>query len=307
MQIPDVPERPAIYLGDQGVATYSEWLERAARMAARLRAQGFVPGDRVVLFMRNHPRYLELLFGAGWAGLVVVVPVNAKLHVKEVQWIVDNAQARWAFVTSDVMSNLADLPGLGGAMGVDSPECDAWMNQGAGLTEIEGRAPDDTAWLFCTSGTTAQPKGVLITHRNLMTMGLGYFVDVDAVKPADAIVCAAPMSHGAGLCAIPHLMAGAHLRRCTAHRRCLSRHFRPSLSPIATHAIGSSAKSKLSPKSIRPCTMPQWTISVGNRVAGALGLKGRDKPAVSQLRPAWVLSFRLTRSKVFRSRPTIGV
>jgi long-chain acyl-CoA synthetase len=49
----------------------------------------------------------------------------------------------------------------------------------------------------------------MLTHRNLMTMGLTYFVDVDAVDEGDAIVYGAPMSHGCGIYAIPHLMAGA--------------------------------------------------------------------------------------------------
>ena len=202
------PSRPAIFNGAACVASHGEWAERAARVGARLRAQGLEPGDRVVLFMRNHPRYLELLFGAWWAGLVVV-PVNAKLHIKELQWIIDNAQARWAFVTSDIVPSPSELTGLGGMVDADSAECDAWVNEGEGLTAIEERAPSDTAWLFYTSGTTGRPKGVMITHRNLMTMGLTYFIDVDPVNPADAIAYAAPMSHGAGIYAIPHLMAGA--------------------------------------------------------------------------------------------------
>ena len=75
---------------------------RAQRRAGRrLREAGLVPGDRVLLFMRNHPRYLEMLWAAWWAGLVVV-PVNAKLHPREAEWIVADAQARWAFVTRDV-------------------------------------------------------------------------------------------------------------------------------------------------------------------------------------------------------------
>ena len=205
------PERPAIFSGTQPAATHAQWAQRAARMGARLRAAGLQPGDRVLLFMRNHPRYLEMLFGAWWAGLVVV-PVNAKLHRKEVQWIVDNSGARRAFVTSDIVpdpAELAGLTGLDGVMDVDSTACDAWMDEGEGLAEIEDRAPDDTAWLFYTSGTTGRPKGVMITHRNLLTMGLGYFNDVDPVDAGDAIAYAAPMSHGAGLYAIPHLMAGA--------------------------------------------------------------------------------------------------
>ncbi|WP_310567759.1 class I adenylate-forming enzyme family protein, partial [Hydrogenophaga sp.] len=208
------PDRPALFSGTQAVATHAQWAQRAARVGARLRSAGLQPGDRVVLFMRNHPRYLELLFGAWWAGLVVV-PVNAKLHLKEVQWIVENAGARWAFVTSDIVPDPADpadpaeLSGLDGVMDVDSAACDAWINEGEGLKEIEDRAPDDIAWLFYTSGTTGRPKGVMITHRNLLTMGMGYFIDVDPVDPQDAIAYAAPMSHGAGLYAIPHLMAGA--------------------------------------------------------------------------------------------------
>jgi long-chain acyl-CoA synthetase len=212
------PDRPAIFNGTTPVATHGQWARRSARLAAQLLAQGLQPGDRVVLFMRNHPRYLEVLFAAWWAGLVVV-PVNAKLHPRELQWIVDNAQARWAFVTTDVLPEPASLTGLQGVMDADSEACTAWLETGEsemgeremgdGLPAITERKPDDTAWLFYTSGTTGRPKGVMITHRNLMTMGLTYFNDVDAVAAGDAIAYAAPMSHGAGIYAIPHLMAGA--------------------------------------------------------------------------------------------------
>ena len=208
------PDRAAIFHGTQAVATYAQWAQRCAHLAQQFQDAGLQPGERIALFMHNHPRYLEVMFGAWWAGLAVV-PINAKLHVREAQWIVDNAQASWAFVTADVTADTGEqLTGLQRVIDVDSAEAhDLWAMPHASdeppTRPIVERQSNDLAWLFYTSGTTGRPKGVMITHRNLMTMGLAYFTDVDAVSAQDAIVYAAPMSHGAGLYAIPHLMTGA--------------------------------------------------------------------------------------------------
>ena len=165
------PGRSAIFHGSAPCASYGQWAARSAGLALRLRAAGLQPGDRVLLFMHNHPRYLELMWGCWWAGLVVV-PVNAKLHPREVEWIVDNAQARWGFVSGDLAPDA--LAGLTRQIDVASAECDALLAPvlDAFAVEVTGRAPDDLARLFYTSGTTGRPKGVMITHRNLMTMGL---------------------------------------------------------------------------------------------------------------------------------------
>ena len=139
-----------------------------------------------------------------WPG---VVPVNAKLHPAEAEWIVNNAQARWAFVTRDVAPRpLADLDRQ---VEIESVEADELRRPlGHEAPRPAERLGNDLAWLFYTSGTTGRPKGVMLTQRNLMTMGLGYFVDVDPIAAHDAMVCAAPMSHVCGIYAIPHLMAG---------------------------------------------------------------------------------------------------
>jgi len=208
------PQRPAIFHGARQLASYGQWAGRSARLALRLQRAGLRPGDRVALFMHNHPRYLEVMFGAWWAGLAVV-PINAKLHLREAQWIVDNARARWVFVSSDIApADAAAFADADGVMAVDCPACDDWLRDGDGdetgaEAALIDRAPDDLAWLFYTSGTTGRPKGVMLSHRNLMTMGLGYFNDVDPIASQDVIAYAAPMSHGAGIYAIPHLMAGA--------------------------------------------------------------------------------------------------
>ncbi|EHR69067.1 acyl-CoA synthetase (AMP-forming)/AMP-acid ligase II [Burkholderiales bacterium JOSHI_001] len=199
--------RTAIFRGTAPWASFDAWAERSAGLARRLRAAGLAPGDRVLLFMPNHPRYLELLWGAWWAGLAVV-PVNAKLHPAEVEWIIDNAQARWGFTSADVAPQ--PLAGLDVQVDVDSPQADAllaplpWRE-----VPVADSTLDDLAWLFYTSGTTGRPKGVMITQRNLLTMGLAYFADVDPIGIHDVMAYAAPMSHGCGLYAVPHLMAGA--------------------------------------------------------------------------------------------------
>ncbi len=202
------PLAPALLRGHCEHATYGQWAARSAGLANRLHQEGLVPGERVLLFARNHPRYLEVLWGLWWAGLVAV-PVNAKLHPREVEWIVDNSRARWAFVTDDVATT--PLAGIERQIELDAPEADTLLAPASdlGAAPITERALGDIAWLFYTSGTTGRPKGVMLTHRNLITMGMGYHVDVDPVSHGDAIVYAAPISHGAGLYAIPHLMAGA--------------------------------------------------------------------------------------------------
>jgi long-chain acyl-CoA synthetase len=194
--------RPALLHGSVVHRSYGGWAQRCAQLAATFRSAGLAPGDCVAIFMRNHPAYLEILYGAWWAGLAVV-PMNAKLHLREAQWIVEDSRASWAFVTGDVGAGLT-APRV---IDVEQPAYEALFT--GALQDIEHRAPDDLAWLFYTSGTTGKPKGVMITHRNLFSMGLTYFVDVDNAQAEDAIVYAAPMSHGAGLYAIPHVMAGA--------------------------------------------------------------------------------------------------
>ena len=195
------PERPAVLWGADVIRNYQQLAERSARVASHLsHTLGLQAGDRVALYMSNHVDYLEFLYAAWWAGLVVV-PVNAKLHAKEVLFILEDAQASALFVTADLAADLKPLlPRVSSLRGVftpGEPEC-ADLQDAAPILAVH-RAPDDLAWLFYTSGTTGRPKGVMQTHRNLYAMTSCYFSDVDSVEVDDALVYAAPMSHGAGM------------------------------------------------------------------------------------------------------------
>ena len=195
------PERDAVWLGDRPLLRYRKLADRAACLAGHFaNTLGLAPGERVALYMRNHVAYLEVLYAAWWAGLVVV-PINAKLHAREVAFILEDAQAAVLVVSDDLAASVQpvaeQVPGLRQVLTPGLP-----LYESALAAEVLApvyRAPDDLAWLFYTSGTTGRPKGVMQTHRNLYAMTACYSMDVDQVDAQDAIVYAAPMSHGAGL------------------------------------------------------------------------------------------------------------
>jgi long-chain acyl-CoA synthetase len=204
-------DRPAIALGTCIVCDYRRFALRASILAASLVGSlALRPGERVAVFATNDARYLEILYGAWIAGLAVV-PINSKLHPKEVAFILEDSGAAALFASDDVGSALQPLlPGLEGlrhAIDIGSDDY-ARLAEGAAMAPVDVE-PDDLAWLFYTSGTTGRPKGVMLTHRNLLTMTLCYFADVDHAQGTDAFVYAAPMSHGAGLYNFAQVVAGA--------------------------------------------------------------------------------------------------
>jgi acyl-CoA synthetase (AMP-forming)/AMP-acid ligase II len=204
-----LPAQPAI--SDRRHAwNYRELGERAARLAGALRGRGLVPGDRVLLCLENCGEFVELLFGC-WAAGLCAVPVNARLHPREVEYIADNSGARLLVATPGLAAALAPLAGsvdaLDAAISTATGEYDA-LFKAEPLRPAPGQ-PTDHAWLFYTSGTTGRPKGAVLTHRSLLFMSQCYYADIDRVDERHTHLLAAPVSHGAGLYALPFLLKGA--------------------------------------------------------------------------------------------------
>lgn len=203
------PGEPAVTQADVTV-DYRALADRVSRIATSMRSiMALETGDRVALFMENRIEVFETMFACWVAGLCVV-PVNAKLHPREVAYIVTDCAARAVFTTAANVDAL-EAQFTDRAPALVAVESDAY----AALTASDPSscaevAVTDPAWIFYTSGTTGQPKGAVLSHRNLLFMTMAYYADIEQVSPGQSMFHAAPLSHGSGLYALPHLFGGGH-------------------------------------------------------------------------------------------------
>jgi long-chain acyl-CoA synthetase len=190
--------------------SYRQFVDRIARLAGGLCGRNLQRGDRVMLCMENCAEFLETIFACWTAGLCAV-PVNARLHRREVEHIANDSGARLLVATpalADALAPLAQSVGtLSDIVSTGSKGYTALVTRSAPMRPVEG-APTDRAWLFYTSGTTGRPKGAVLSHRNLLFMCHCYYADIDALDERDTNLHAGPLSHGAGLYALPHLLRG---------------------------------------------------------------------------------------------------
>jgi long-chain acyl-CoA synthetase len=204
-------QRPALSW-EGGTLSYAELEQQVRRIAGALRGRhGLKPGARVALAMGNGPEFFPLLYGIWRAGLAAV-PINSKLHAREMAWILGNAEAKLCIAGADIAEALS-APDLGAG---PLPPI-VVVGGGDYFRLLEGAAagepcaaPQGEAWLFYTSGTTGRPKGAVLTHRNLLFSCHCYYADIDAIGVADCFLHAAPLTHGSGLYGLAHLARGSH-------------------------------------------------------------------------------------------------
>jgi len=210
------PERLAIVYGDYEL-TYRQANERINKLANGLVGLGIKKGENVAILLHNCPEFIETLFACFKAG-IGTVPINFRLHPKECSFIIDNSEAVAVILGDDFRDSLYalkhEMPGVKNYICITDPL--EGMLQYEKL--LEGQPPtfadvdverNDLAWLFYTSGTTGQPKGAMLTHHNLMMMTMNFFADMSPLGPQDAILHAAPLSHGSGLYSLPNVAKGA--------------------------------------------------------------------------------------------------
>lgn len=189
---------------------FGELAARASRMAGAMRDRfGMEPGDRVLLYLDNCAEFFEIIYAAWTAGLCIV-PVNAKLHEREVLHILQNSGARLCFVSADkkarLLPLLRDISDLKEIIAVQDSAYDD-LDRGDPIP-IQDVNPVDPAWIFYTSGTTGKPKGAILSFRSLLFMTQCYYSDIDTPGPGDTKLHAAPLSHGSGLYSLAHIFRG---------------------------------------------------------------------------------------------------
>ena len=158
----DEPDQPATSWGS---LTYARMAELARAQAAGLDALGVGLGERVAVVSHNSARLLTSFFGVSAHGRVLV-PVNFRLTADEVSYIVEHSGASVLLVDPELDESLADVTAR--HRFVIGEESDAELYRfGVEPEPWPDRDEDATASINYTSGTTARPKGVQMTHRNL--------------------------------------------------------------------------------------------------------------------------------------------
>ena len=201
--------KTAIVCGDQRF-TYRQFAERAGRLAGVLRKAGVQPGDRVAFLSLNCHRLLEAYYGVLEAG-AVLLPLNFRLAPQELAFILNDSGAKVLFLQKEflevVNSFRESVPNIQAFFLLDaSPEA-GWLSPKNYEESLASAAPhrsdvmecdeNSLAELFYTSGTSANPKGVMLTHRNIYLHALSVILTF-MTKPDSVNLHTIPLFHANG-------------------------------------------------------------------------------------------------------------
>jgi malonyl-CoA/methylmalonyl-CoA synthetase len=222
-----VLERPALAVDDEEI-THGELDRLAATVGGWLRAQGLAPEERVILCGGNSLDFVVAYLGILRSG-GVVVPTGAALTEPELRHLVQDSGAAYALAQGDALGRLAsisreDTPlrevvAIGEEMGSDALSLQEVISEGEHL-EPGDASGDEVAMLAYTSGTTGRPKGVPLTHANLLS-SMRAAMRAWQWEANDVLVHALPFSHQHGL-------GGVHITLLAGSRAVIHGRFDPA-------------------------------------------------------------------------------
>lgn len=183
--------------------TYTDFVERVQRVAAGFAASGIGNGDKVVVHLPNCPEFLFSWFGLAWLG-AVTVPSNVANTAAELDHVVSFSDATAVITTAEYAALLdqvtAGKPAIRTRLLAGDPVLrSGWvpftelLDHGLAAANAEVGS-DDLAELLFTSGTTARPKAVMLTHANCLSAGEREWRAL-GLDPADRCLTALPAFH----------------------------------------------------------------------------------------------------------------
>jgi long-chain acyl-CoA synthetase len=202
--------------------TYGEFAERTAKLKKSLENLGVQKGDRVALLMLNNFRYLELLYGITAIG-AIAVPLNFRLSAPEIVFQLHDAEAKVLFIHQEFMPYVAPLkdkvPSIKHYVLAEDREVQTDLTPYEELLDeqeitsltYDALDEEDVAGLFYTSGTTGRSKGVMLTHKNLVSNAYHAAISLQ-YNPDTNYLHVGPMFHladGASTFAVT-LVGGTH-------------------------------------------------------------------------------------------------
>ncbi|MGD6844742.1 class I adenylate-forming enzyme family protein [Bacillus infantis] len=197
------PNREAVIFGEERLS-YKELNSRVNKLADALRTRGCAKGDRILLLMPNVPEFVVTYFAAMRIG-ALIVPVNSRLTASELGYILDHSGAKALFAHEMLLAQMGTLIERAGLecvkTGAAAAGWSSFEELVAGGRDLDVGIPlteDDEAAILYTSGTTGSPKGVLFTHRNILSSAIMMAVEM-AMKPESRMLHLMPLSHSAPL------------------------------------------------------------------------------------------------------------
>ncbi|AGL19217.1 putative polyketide synthase [Actinoplanes sp. N902-109] len=196
------------YEDDDRAVTYAELEARTGRLAGHLIDAGLRRGDRVALCLGNTVAMVEGYLATVRAG-GVGVPLNPYAGRRELAFVMSDSGARYVLTTAALAGEFVSAPGrpvvltTGTAAARRSPgehTAGTLSFDDLAVTEPVATAPDDLgldeiAWMFYTSGTTGQPKGVLSSQRNCLWSVASCYVPIPELSAADRVLWPLPLFH----------------------------------------------------------------------------------------------------------------
>lgn len=212
------PERTAFVMDDRPIS-FRDLNARVNRLANALVSLGLAKGDRVALLFQNSLAYLEAHLAVYKAGLVWV-RLNSRLTPAELKGMMDDSGAK-ALLHGPGFLETAEMITSGGVIRIQEGkgpglDYDTFLENGSEREPDVDVSPDDLSDLWYTSGTTGAPKGIMLTHRNILTCNQFLLSDVYDIAPGDAFLTAGALSHAGSVRILPFITRGA---TCYIHSR----------------------------------------------------------------------------------------